>query len=214
MLKAVVFDWSGTLYDDYQETYHGLKRYYLKPEFVYRLYFSPFMEAIRYRLALLGVRSPLLFKPRRNAAPSKLFPYTKELLQFFKNKKMLVVVISFQSKPEIETIAKKEGIRNNIDYILGGAIHKGIEIKKLLRIYRVKEYEALFVSDLGKDIEEVKKTKVFTCAVTWGYDNKDRLRKARPDSIVTTFYQLKTIIHKLNLPLHTYGKAQAKTAGN
>ena len=51
-----------------------------------------------------------------------------------------------------------------------------------------------FVGDEVRDIEAGKKTRIKTIAVSWGYNTKDALARERPDYLIDSPLDLKTIV--------------------
>lgn len=82
-------------------------------------------------------------------------------------------------------------------YSSKGIFNKHRSIKALLRKYKIKRDEAVYIGDEYRDIKACKKAKIRIIAVTWGYDPKDLLLKGNPDFIADTPEEMTNIIRSL-----------------
>ena len=56
-------------------------------------------------------------------------------------------------------------------------------LKRLLKTYHMKPAETIYIGDEVRDIEACRKAKVQIIAVTWGFNSKRILERAKPDFI-------------------------------
>jgi phosphoglycolate phosphatase len=54
-------------------------------------------------------------------------------------------------------------------------------ILKSLEVFGVAPEDCLFIGDASADIEAGRRASVRTCAVTYGYGDRNRIAAARPD---------------------------------
>jgi phosphoglycolate phosphatase len=131
------------------------------------------------------------------ADKSRLYPNVKEVLEFYKGKKM-VIVTNRRTELTKDTLKKFE-IDRYFKKIIGGdddnclkpsscPIHKGFSGV-------VEENEkVLMVGDMGLDILAGKQAGVRTCGVTYGIGTRKDIEKANPDYLIDNIIQLKSLI--------------------
>ncbi|HHV96985.1 MAG TPA: HAD hydrolase-like protein [Clostridiaceae bacterium] len=82
-------------------------------------------------------------------------------------------------------------------YSSKGIFNKHRSIKALLKKYKIKRDEAIYIGDEYRDIKACKKAKIRIIAVTWGYDPKELLIKGEPDFIADTPSEMTDIIRSI-----------------
>lgn len=83
-------------------------------------------------------------------------------------------------------------------YSSRGIFDKHLAIKALLKKFKIKRSEAIYIGDEFRDIKACKRAKVKIISVTWGYDSKELLLKGKPDFIADTPVEISNIICKLS----------------
>lgn len=196
MIKAVLFDWSGTLYSDYEEVLFALKRFPFSPQFSRKFFFHPFIKPMRYFFSSLDIRFPTFFEKNYSLeqSESKLVESTAEIMKFLKERGILIGIFSTQSEKLIRRVIENSRINRYIDYIEGGVFNKVPRIKSFIKKHGLAKDEVLYLSDLYEDLKEVKELGVRVCAVLWGYDKKERLKLSNPDSIIARLEELKSLV--------------------
>ena len=201
MIKLVVFDYDGTIFDTFEIVYnmlHSLDKerfhfnVFTSKKVLKDIYMDNFFAALRKRTKkdLFDFKKCAEKENCKRANILKLFKGLKKILkQLKKHYKLAIISSNFKSA------MKKALKKNNIDFfdvILGaGTIEsKTVKLKKLAKRFKLKPGEVVYVVDTVGDIKEAKKAKVKTIAVTWGYHKKKRLSKAKPDKIISKPEQL------------------------
>jgi len=126
-----------------------------------------------------------------------LYPNVKEFLEFFKAKTKIIV--SNKKHGFIKMILDRHGLTRYFAEILGGDTAPCLKpdpcvIIDLLRKYRVAPERALLIGDMTVDVETGKNAKVQTCAVTYGFHDRSKLEKLKPDFIVDNLLELTELI--------------------
>jgi HAD superfamily hydrolase (TIGR01509 family) len=67
-------------------------------------------------------------------------------------------------------------------------------INKILEDFQVGQADTLMVGDSLYDLKAGKGAGVFTCIVTYGFDNIENLKKNKPDFLIDSFNQLKQLL--------------------
>jgi phosphoglycolate phosphatase len=126
-----------------------------------------------------------------------LFPRVKEMLEHFKDKDK--VIISNKRDEFILKVLANHRIMKYFKEVLGGESAPCLKpdpCALLAEIEKVKVplSRVLFVGDMTIDVETGKNAKVKTCAVTYGFDSREKLKEARPDFIIDDMSELEKII--------------------
>ena len=208
MVKLIVCDYDGTIFDTFKIVYdmlHSLDKEFNFSVFTSRkalkdIYMDNFYKSLRKSCSeadLSGFKKLLEKENKKKAGSLKLFKGMKKILkQLKKHYKLAIISSNFKSA------MKKALKKNDIDFfdaILGaGKIESKVEKFKILeKRFKLKPNEVVYVCDTVGDIKEAKKAKVKTIGVTWGYHEKNRLSKAKPDKIISRPEQLIKAVENL-----------------
>ncbi len=123
-----------------------------------------------------------------------LYPHIKETLSFFKAK--IKVIISNKRQKFIKMILDNHQVTDQFAEILGEENSSCLKpdpcmILGLLKKYKIASSKALFIGDMTIDIQTGKNAGVHTCAVTYGFDSREKLAGAKPDIMIDDILQLK-----------------------
>ena len=203
MIKNIIFDWSGTLSNDLPQVHeassHTFRYFKIKPFSLkqFRKEFTlPYMEYYwRYKKDISKDECDKVFFEKFNILPSpKPFP-VKSILKYLQKSKVLMLILSSHPKENIEKELDMYGYKQFFKRIYGGVHNKGDSIRAIIKKNQLKARETAFAGDMTHDIEAGKKAKVKTIAVTWGYQDRERLATANPDYIIDSITELKRIIN-------------------
>jgi len=204
MIKAIIFDFDGVIFNTEQPVFKLIKRLCrkykckvkTKEEFknLYNVNFYKSMEK-------LGVRGKKLdkFKKECEEILKKLHlqifqhipPVLKELSRHY-----YLAVISSNFNKVIESNLIKKGLLNYFSLLVGADVVES-KVKRLefcLHKLGIKPSEAVYIGDTAGDIKEAKKVKVKTLAVTWGYHSRQALSKEKPKYIASKPRQILNIL--------------------
>lgn len=108
------------------------------------------------------------------------------------------VIVSSTPTRLIEQIFDREGIRNLFSDILGCDVHvnKAIKLDMVLQKYSTIPKDTVFITDTLGDIREGNEVAIPSIAVTWGYQDRNTLRKGEPFAIVDTVQELEQTLEK------------------
>ena len=95
-------------------------------------------------------------------------------------------IVSSTITRAIKPYLSKYKLLSYFDKILGPETHRSKinKIKSMLKTYKLKPSQALFVTDTLGDITEARHCGLDSVAVTWGYQSKNNLKKGSPLAIV------------------------------
>jgi phosphoglycolate phosphatase len=201
-MKLIIFDFDGTLFDTFDSVYYMLKNILLEYNFKIKnkkdfskIYNENFYETMKKD----GIKGKRLNKLKKETALLRL--KTAEEIGVFKGipvvlkelkKKYKLAIISSSFGKSIKKSLKHSGILKYFDFVIGAEKEesKVKKIKLCMRKFKLKNSEVIYVGDTSGDVVEAKKAKVKSIAVSWGYQNKEMLKKARPDLIVNKIKDL------------------------
>ncbi len=199
MIKAVFFDWSGTLCDDHTNVSTSLGKLAIPPYVFRSLPYTRVFSFLRYIVTISPINTQFFYLnvSRAKHLNYHLYPGTKAILQLLKNKKIPIGIISLQSSIIIRKELDDTGIAEYVNFVDGGMHHKGALLSKHMKRLNLSKQEVLFVTDLANDIKEVG-GRTLIGAATWGYDTKERLARRKPDLLLKSLNDLKIFIATKN----------------
>src|SRR5258706_6874007 len=201
MIKTVIFDFDGTLCDDFAEMMatfaevarkenfsfdetnqeklrnHGAKAFFFSLEGLEFWKIKPILEEVRRRMA-------------DKAGGLKLFKGIK-LIEELKRKGIKIGIISSSPKEYVEEVLKMNGV-NFVDFVIfeDNVFGKDKTIEDFVEKNKLNRDEAAYVGDENRDVDAANKAGVESIAVTWGYNNEDLLIASKPKKIAHTFEEL------------------------
>jgi len=207
-MKNIVFDWSGTISDDFEIVYHTLRDIFHDLD-IAPISFQHFQEVVdipyqKYIMTLFGDdpdalakftnnnhNHALFEKHFRNHGLPTLLPGIQPALDQLKQRNFNMIVFSSHHKKFIdeENHAFFNGT-NYFSHIVGNAGDKVDSIRQLLSTTGIDPKETLLVGDTTHDIEAGKHAGMKTAAVLTGYHIKAQLAPLQPDLILNSVSDL------------------------
>lgn len=125
----------------------------------------------------------------------RLYKGLKAVIGELKNADLKLSILSSNTVENINEFIKNSEINvfDNI-YSSGNFFNKDRAIAHLLRKFNLSSQEVIYIGDEIRDIIACKKNNVRVIAVSWGYDSKERLKKAGPTYIVDSPSQIIDLI--------------------
>jgi phosphoglycolate phosphatase len=108
-------------------------------------------------------------------------------------------IVSSNSHKNIEKFLRREGIFEDFAAIYGdvGFGGKARILKKVLRKYRLKPADTVYVGDEPRDIRAAHQTGLKAVAVSWGYSYSEKLKMHEPDALAKHPRALPRVLKKL-----------------
>lgn len=211
-IQLIIFDLDGTLIDSKEDIIKAvnftLKDRGLKPKPPVEIssYIGTGVEDLIRKS--LGENGNTIFKEafsifenyyrKHSTDHSALFPGVEEVLEYFKDKRK--VIISNKKSELVVITLKALNIYGYFEDIIGGddagcMKPSACPLDRVIRGFDIRDKEkVMMVGDMDIDVLAGKNAGVKTCAVTYGIGKREDIVKAAPDYIIDDFIELKRII--------------------
>ena len=198
-VKSVIFDWSGTISDDFGVLYeivmeifeeHGVKR--VSREDFLAAYTLPYMASINQFFAVTKEEWDGKFKKKwTEKGRPNLLPNAKETLDYLKSKGIVMHV--FTSHPENFIMREIDdyGLHGYFTKIFAGHYDKKDAVLSVISTLNVRPETLLYVGDTTHDMEAGKHAGIKTAAVLSGYNSEESLRALNPTFVFKNISELK-----------------------
>lgn len=128
-----------------------------------------------------------------------LYPYVKEILEYFKTKNL--VIVTNRSKQTSEAALKYFDIIDYFKYIITGDDETCLKpsacpLNRAFDNFDVEKKKSMIIGDMALDILAGKNAGILTCAVTYGIGKIKDLLAAKPDYVIDGIIELKKLIRK------------------
>lgn len=198
-MTAYIFDFDGTLADSFDYVFNWLVA---KTRPQSRTHYDDFRGLSKYELALKLRIWPwhwaaLLKAGRRQMLTDieqiKLFEGMGEVIKQLHADGHKLFIVSANSQSTVSRFLEMQGLDSYFQAIEGDAtFNKAAAIRRLLDRYQLDQTKTWYVGDEAHDIVSAHRAGIQSMAVTWGYNNLERLAKKRPERLVFTTSELIT----------------------
>ncbi len=192
-MKYYIFDWSGTLSDDFTPVYETSmllmqefggqpiprEQFRVELEGPYMNFWKSYFpevekEEVDTRFAeTLGTISP----------PS-LYSGVVPVLKSLRKNGCKLIVFSSHPQSRVEAEARIYGIDFYFDALHGGMHNKQEAITEIMQMHQFDPASTTYVGDMRQDVRAAKEGKCRSIGITWGYHSADRLNEEYPDRII------------------------------
>ncbi len=218
MIKLVAFDWNGTLFNDTQAQFQGfnhtLKQFKRKPISLSQFRQTYDVPFSRMWLANGGLISEMPEQNRiffgsynKHFGQIPLKKHAKKILAWLQKQKIKAIIFSNHpsrlitrdmARLKIETLIKKVLGRPPGDHTHITQRSKEHRLQKYLQTIKVAPGEVLCVGDTIEEVEIAKDAHFISAALTTGDCSAQRLKKLKPDYLITDLFKIANIISKHN----------------
>ena len=204
MIKAIIFDVDGVIFNTEEQIFRLIKRLCRKYKCSIKTkkeFLDMYDENFYKSLGKKGVKGKQLDKFKQECETelkkldvhifNKIPLVIKELSRHY-----YLAVISSNFRKVISRNLKNKGLLGCFSLIVGAdkIESKTEKLKKCLKEFNIKPSEAVYVGDTAGDIKEAKKIKLKSLAVTWGFHSRTVLKKANPAYIISKPKQILKIL--------------------
>ncbi len=213
MIKAVLFDFDGTLIDTndliYKSYCYAFNKIYgrdIKKEEFLNLYGRPLTEALSETYGVDGkeiLKEYQIFNEENHDKLVKAFPGAVEGLKYLKEHGIKIGVVTSKRQSTLEKGINFLGINGIFDVLItpdDTKKHKPNPEPVLLGCEKLceKPENTVYVGDSVFDIKAGIAAKVKTCVVSYSLTEKEKILKLNPDYFVDSIYEFAEIITKGN----------------
>lgn len=192
---AVVFDWNGTVVDDLDRAMGATNEVLsergipvLDPHSFRRRFCLP-LHAFMREVGVAVADLPEAVEQWNSSVAGQHGPVRDGMelvLAAVWESGIPVVILSAASVDVVHADARRLRIGYYLSAVVGDATDKAEELSGLRRRYG----SIVFVGDTVHDVRAGRRADVWTIALTGGYHDRDRLRRAEPDQLCTDAHEL------------------------
>lgn len=202
-IKNVIFDWSGTLSNDFDMAYDAavliFKKMNHKPisrDTFKREMRQPYMDFWNdYFPDLTQEKQDEMFKEATSKVKQPvIYPGVKNELERLKAKGVNRIVISSFLDEKVKKNAEDYEVKHLFQEITGSIPNKEDAIEEIIKRNNFDPEETAYVGDMPHDIKAGKKAGVITVGISWGYKPADILAEEDPDYIINDIEELKSVL--------------------
>jgi HAD superfamily hydrolase (TIGR01549 family) len=203
-LKAVIFDFDGTIADTFgavkQLLAEELPKAGAKSLTTKDLedYYNGKAKEVLGRLGLGPISLFWLIRKMQRLLNKRLgqvevFEGIKDVIDNLKKYGIEVGVVSSDIKENVEAVLGRESIEVKRVICGGRLFGKDRLIKNYLKLEHLNPEDVIYIGDEVRDIEACRRAGIKIVAVTWGYNSKKALIKANADWVVNKVEELRKI---------------------
>ena len=215
MIKAVLFDFDGTLADTSESIILGF-------QYVFDRHAPNLKTDKKFFQSILGPSLKEIFpiyfpgqdidaiiqeyrdacRPYHNAEHTYLYPHASETLDELHKMGIKVCIFTSRSRESAHNLLEMLGILNKVDYFIG---YEDVEkakpdpdgIHKVLKHFNYKPEDIIMVGDHGHDINAAKAAGTIGIGVSYSFYGAERLHNDGAFAIVDDLYEIVDIIKKI-----------------
>jgi phosphoglycolate phosphatase len=207
MIKNIIFDWSGVINDDLYTVHKvvlaifkkfkvkkiSLEEFRKEWEQPYMLFYRKYgISGISREEEVVIYRS--LYEKISVKCPPRVYPKIKDTLTKFKEAGINMIILSSNLRKTILFDIEEFNLQGLFTEINSEIHDKNDGMQETLKRNSFNPQETVFVGDTTHEINVGKKAGIKTAAVTWGYNNEDKLKSANPDFIIHDLDELEKAI--------------------
>jgi phosphoglycolate phosphatase-like HAD superfamily hydrolase len=203
MTKGFIFDWSGTLADNFSGfhwvcecMFKDLGGQPLTLEELRQNYVTPYMLFWnKYFPDLTKEKQDRMFANYFcQLEDSRLFPGVAEKIKQIYDNGHKVFVISSDPLKKLLPAIERSGLGSYFEQVIGEDEEKTGSAKSLVEKFGLDTRSSYFIGDCRGDIEAGKKANLKTVGLAWGFEPRNRLAEVSPDYLFDDISELKNLI--------------------
>jgi phosphoglycolate phosphatase-like HAD superfamily hydrolase len=200
--KAFIFDWSGTLSDNFHLfckvcdlMFTELGKEPISADEIKLNFTLPYMRFWnRYFPELTKETQCSLYEKYINqVGEPEIYKNVAEVIKYLSHSGHQLFILSSDPISKLLPEIERFGFSQLITKIVGGVHHKDEAIVTLINDFTLDKKRTFYVGDTTGDIEAGKSAGVTTIGISWGYNHKEVLAAAKPDFLIDDIEEI-TII--------------------
>lgn len=201
-MKAVIFDFDGTVADSLPALIHlyervGGKRVRSEKKDIEKLRSKSMLQVAlalgvpKWRIVWLAVFGRSMF--RRHIRSIAVYAGVQELLIDLRSNGVKLYVVSTNHTSNVQDYLKRHELDQFFDGIFGGAnfLSKANLMRRVLRQNHLAAKDVWCVGDEKIDIRSARGAGMRIISVTWGYSSREGLSGMKPDKLVDSTSELR-----------------------
>jgi len=203
MDKAVIFDWSGTISDNFHLFCKVVDRFHvhfgkepISKKKIKETFTIPYMLFWNQHFPKLSkVEQDELYRKFMGEAGSpESFLGVHEILLNLKKKGYLLFVVTADNPATLFPEMTKFGLNGLFKDMVYSVHEKGPPIKMLAEKYALDKENSYYVGDTSGDVEAGKFESIKTIGVSHGFQSKENLARSKPDFLIDELDELEKIL--------------------
>ncbi len=206
MNKSFIFDWSGTLSDNFHCFCQACNLIFQELE----------KKPISKEKIRLNPPSPPYMKFWNNYFPNlskekqcelyekyihkvdepELHKNVETVIEFLNLKGYKIFILSSDPISKLIPETKKSGLSHLFQKVVGGIHEKGEVITSLINEFNLDKNSTYYVGDTSGDVEAGKIANVKTIGISWGFQDKKVLSKSNPDFLIDDIIEIKELVNR------------------
>ena len=205
MKKAFIFDWTGTLSDNFHcfkkvcdSIFQEFGKEILSDEEIRMSFTTPYMNFWNKYIPDISKSEMehLYEKHIQKAGEPNLFEGVKETVSHLRELGFEMFVVSLDPKSKLAIETERSGISHFMTEIIGGVDHKKEDsINYLIEKYDLDRNNTYFIGDTTGDIVSGEIAGINTIAITWGIQHEKTLSEAGADYMIDNIIEIRNIIN-------------------
>ena len=207
MNKAFIFDWSGTLSDNFHcfakvcaHIFQDANLRVLSDDEIRASFDSPYMKFWNkfFPKQTQAEHHQIYTKYISQAGDPELYSGVSDVLKELKAKGYKLFVVSSDPLSKLTPEVTKSGLGDLLSKVIGNIPEKEETLKNLVPEFNLDKQQTFSVGDTAGDIVASKAAGLKTIGISWGFQHKDVLAQSHPDFLIDDISEIKTIVDNLS----------------
>ena len=203
-MQTLLFDWSGTLVDDFSPTLYATNE-------VFKKYGLPVMSAQEFRrdfflpypefygkllpnVPLEELEEVFLEAFAQSPEPVTLLEHSLETLTWLKEQGFQLMILTSMGTKNFTKQAVAFGVHDLFTACYSGVLNKCDTMPDIIKEHSLDVNQSFYIGDMVHDIQTAHSVSMHSVAVLTGYDPVERLAKQKPTMILENVEHLKRVL--------------------